>query len=128
VAFGISMTAKPQEVIAAMDASTYFTYMAKLMCTDAPPTAEDGPIVARMASIGIVPKPFDVTKLDTAVQTAVNDSVKTGWQQVERNQKGGVGRVENGWTITTDLGVYGTTVAAFGWPANLQEDASTRIR
>jgi hypothetical protein len=35
----------------------------------------------------------------------------------------------NGWVITTCLGLYGTNymkravVAAFGWPANRQEDA-----
>ncbi len=123
------MTAKPQEVISAMDASTYFTYMAKLMCADAPPTAEDALIVARMATIGIEPcKPFDVSKLDPAVQSAVNDFVKTGWQKIDGNQNG-MGRQENGLTITTGLGVYWTdyfkraTVAAFGWPANLQEDA-----
>jgi hypothetical protein len=127
---GISMSAKPQEVIAAMDASTYFNLLAKLMCTDAPPTAEDAPIIARMATIGLEPcKPFDLTKFDSATQSAVNDSVKTGWQRIEGNQKGGMGRIENGWTISTGLGVYGTnylkraTVAAYGWPANLQEDA-----
>jgi hypothetical protein len=79
-------------------------------------------------------KPFDVTKVDSASQSAVNDSVKTGWQRIEGNQKGGIGRVENGWTITTGLGVYGTnylkraTVAAFGWPANLKRTRSTVTR
>ena len=127
---GISMTAKPQAVIAGMDASQYFTLMTKLMCADAPPAPEDAAIIARMATIGIEPcKPFDVAKLDAAIQPAVNSSVTTGWKQIEGNQAGGMGRVENGWTVTVGLGVYGTnylkraTVAAYGWPANLQEDA-----
>ena len=127
---GISMTAKPQAVIAGMDASQYFTLMTKLMCADAPPAPEDAAILARMATIGIEPcKPFDVAKLDAAIQPAVNSSVTTGWKQIEGNQAGGMGRVENGWTVTVGLGVYGTnylkraTVAAYGWPANLQEDA-----
>lgn len=99
------------------------------MCKDAPPTADDAPIVARMASIGIAPcQPFDVTKLDPALQSAVNDSVKSGWAKIEANQTG-MGKIVNGWTISKGLGVYGTdylkraTVAAFEWPANLQEDA-----
>jgi hypothetical protein len=41
----------------------------------------------------------------------------------------GHGTVVNGWIVTKDLGQYGTNylkraiVAAYGWPANLQEDA-----
>jgi len=40
-----------------------------------------------------------------------------------------MGQVVDGWVITKGLGVYGTdymkraVVAAFGWPANLQDDA-----
>ena len=60
---GFSMTDKPQAVINAMDTSTYFNMMAKLMCKDAPPSAEDGPMLAKMARIGIVPcKAFDISQ------------------------------------------------------------------
>jgi hypothetical protein len=40
-----------------------------------------------------------------------------------------VGEIVNGWIVTKGLGVYGTNymkravVAAFGWPANVQQDA-----
>ena len=52
---GFSMTDAPQKVINAMDTSTYFNLMAKLMGGAAPPAPEDAPILASMAKIGIVP-------------------------------------------------------------------------
>jgi hypothetical protein len=126
---GYSLTDKPQAVINAMDTSTYFNMMAKLMCKTAPPAPQDGPILARMATIGLEPcKPFDITKLDGATQAALKDTGKAGMQRIEGNQEH-MGRHENGWIITVGLGQYGTeylkraTVAAFGWPANQQEDA-----
>jgi hypothetical protein len=126
---GYSMTDKPQAVINAMDTSTYFNLMTKLMGKAAPPSPEDGAILAKMATIGIEPgKPFDITKLDAATQTALADVGKAGVQRIEGNQ-GNMGRIENGWSVTVGLGVYGTdylkraTVAAFGWPANLEKDA-----
>ena len=71
---GFSMTDSPQKVINAMDTSTYFNMMAKLMGGAAPPAPEDAPMVARMAKIGIVPgQPFDMSKLDPAVQAALKD-------------------------------------------------------
>lgn len=126
---GYSMTDKPQEVINAMDTTAYFSMLAKLMGDSAPPASEDGPILAKMATIGIEPgKPFDITNLDAATQAALKDVGKAGMQRIEANQ-GNMGRKENGWNVTVGLGVYGAdylkraTVAAFGWPANLQEDA-----
>jgi hypothetical protein len=126
---GYSMTDKPQDVINAMDISTYFNMMTKLMGRAAPPAKEDGPILARMATIGIEPgKPFDITKLDSATQAALKDAGKIGMQRIEAN-RGNAGRSENGWNVTVGFGVYGTdylkraTVAAYGWPANLELDA-----
>lgn len=41
---------------------------------DAKPPAEDTPMLERMARIGIVPgKPFELAKLDSAVQEALKD-------------------------------------------------------
>lgn len=126
---GFSMTEKPQAVINAMDTSTYFNMMARLMCKDAPPAPEDGPILKKMAKIGIEPcKPFDMSKLDPAVQAALKDVGQTAMKRINENQKN-MGRMVNGWTISEGLGLYGTdylkraTVAAFGWPANRGEDA-----
>jgi hypothetical protein len=126
---GFSMTAKPQEVINAMDIPTYFNLMAKLMGEAAPPAAEDAPILSRMSKIGLIPgKPFDISTLDPKIQAALKDAGKRGMALINDNQKN-MGRSENGWTISKGLGTYGTdylkraTVAAFGWPANLEQDA-----
>ena len=126
---GFSMTDKPQEVILAMGTDGYFNLMAKLMGGVAPPAAEDAPMLASMAKIGIVPgKPFEMSKLDPAVQAALKDIPQTALKKIEANKdilgadRERLGRDEG-------LGTYGTNymkravVAAFGWPANQQHDA-----
>ena len=62
---GYSMTDKPQEVILGFSTKTYFDMMANLMCKVAPPAAEDAPILAKLAKIGLEPcKKFDLAALD----------------------------------------------------------------
>lgn len=123
---GFSMTDKPQQVILGMSTAEYFNMLARLMCKDAPPAPEDAPLVKRMATIGIEPcKPFDASKLDASVQAALP---KKALADIAAH-KASMGKVVNGWVISKGLGRYGTdymkraVVAAFGWPANLQDDA-----
>jgi hypothetical protein len=125
-----SMTDKPQEVILAMGTEGYFNLMAKLMDEAAPPAAGDAPMVARMAKLGIVPgKPFEVSKLDPAVQAALKDIPQSALKKIEDN-KAHMGAVVNRWVVSKGLGTYGpgdymkrAVVAAFGWPANQERDA-----
>ncbi len=126
---GVSMTEAPQTAILALGTAGYFDLMAKLMGGAAPPAAADAPILARMAKIGIVPgQPFDMTKLDPAVQGALKEVPTTALKKIEAS-KDNLGAMVNGWVVTKDLGTYGTNyikravVAAFGWPANQQKDA-----
>lgn len=126
---GFSMTDKPQAVILGMSTAAYFNMMAKLMGGAAPPATEDAPMLARMAKIGLVPgQEFDMAKLDPATQAALKNVGATALQQIEAN-KNSMGGMVNGWVVTSGLGVYGTNymkravVAAYGWPANLQQDA-----
>ena len=126
---GFSMTDKPQAVILGMSAEDYFTRMAKLMAEAAPPAPEDAAILARMARIGIVPgQPFDASKLSPAVRDSLKDLPQRALAAIIAHRSG-LGVEANGWIITKGLGRYGTdymkraVVAAFGWPANLQEDA-----
>lgn len=126
---GFSMTDKPQKVILDMGTAGYFDMMADLMCKAAPAAAADAPILAKMAEIGIEPcKPFDMSSLDPAVQDALKDLPQSALTKIEGNQSS-LGEVVNGWIITKGLGVYGTdymkraVVAAFGWPANREQDA-----
>jgi hypothetical protein len=126
---GFSMTAKPQDAILALGAKAYFARMAKLMGSDAPPAPEDALLVARMAKIGLVPgQPFDETKLAPEVRDALVELPKLALAEIEKN-RASLGVVKDGWVITKGLGVYGAdymkraVVAAFGWPANLEQDA-----
>jgi hypothetical protein len=126
---GYSMTDKPQAVILGFDTATYFNMMAKLMCKDAPPAEADAPLLAKMGTIGIAPcATFDMNKLDPVVQAALKDLPQTALKAIEASKES-LGKMVNGWVITKDLGRYGTdytkraVVAAFGWPANLQDDA-----
>jgi hypothetical protein len=126
---GFSTTAKPQEAILAMGTEGYFNLMAKLMDGIAPPAAEDAPMLASMAKIGIVAgKMFEMSKLDATVQAALKDIPQSALKKIEAN-KDSLGAVVDGWVVTKGLGTYGTNyikravVAAFGWPANQQDDA-----
>jgi hypothetical protein len=127
---GFSMTDKPQTVILGMGTEGYFNLMAKLMAIAAPAAAADAPMLANMAKIGIVPgKPFEMNKLDTAVQAALKDIPTTALKKIEAN-KDNLGGIVDGWSITKGLGTYGPSdymkravVAAFGWPANQERDA-----
>ena len=127
---GFSMTDNPQAVILAMGTAGYFNLMAKLMGNVAPPAAADSPILARIAKIGIVPgQPFEMSKLDPAVQAALKDTPQAALRKIEAS-KNILGAIVNGWVITKGLGTYGpddymkrAVVAAFGWPANQERDA-----
>jgi hypothetical protein len=127
---GISMTDSPQVVILGMGTEGYFNLLAKLMGGDAPPAAADAPMLASMARIGIVPgKPFELGRLDPAVQTALKDIPQTALKKIEGNASS-LGAIVNGWIVSKGLGTYGpndylkrATVAALGWPANQEKDA-----
>ena len=82
--------------------------MAKLMCGVAPAAAEDAPIVARMAKIGIVPgAPFVMSKLAPSVQSALKDIPQTALKKIAANQSS-LGEAIDGWIVTKVSGTYGT--------------------
>jgi hypothetical protein len=126
---GFSMTDKPQSVILNMSTEDYFNRLAQLMGTVAPPAPEDRPILARMARIGIVPgQSFDAAKLSSGLRQSLHDLPQRALAVIGAGRSS-LGTEVNGWTVTKGLGRYGTDymkramVAAFGWPANLEEDA-----
>lgn len=125
---GYSMTDKPQDVILGFGTEGYFDRMAELMCKSAPPDAEDAPILAEIAKIGLEPcKDFDLAALGPDVAGALQTLPQDALKKIGDNQAS-LGKEMNGWTVSM-VGAYGTdymkraVVAAFGWPANLQEDA-----
>jgi len=98
---GFSMTDSPQAVILAMGTEGHFNLMAKLMSADAPPAVEDAPILARMAKLGFVPgKPFEMSKLDPAVQAALKDIPQTALKKILENRRN-TGEVVNHWPKDT---------------------------
>jgi hypothetical protein len=124
----IDMKTPVREQVNNMNVSAYFNLLATLM-KDNPPTAEDAPIVARMAKIGIVPgQPFDSSKLDPAVVTAIQAVPKDAFGKIMGNFKD-AGTMVNGWLFTTKTGIYGTdyltraTITAIGLGANRPQDA-----
>jgi hypothetical protein len=126
---GFSMTDAPQKVILGLGTEGYFDMMAKLMASDAPAAAEDQPMIEKMANLGIVAgKDFEFSKLDPGVQAALKDIPTVALRKIEAD-KTSMGKMVNGWIISKGLGGYGTdyqkraVVAAFGWPANRQDDA-----
>jgi len=124
-----SVKEKVRDIISAMDTQSYFNAMAMSMAINPPILPQDAPIVAEMAKIGLVPgKPFDLSKLPPADQTALADVGKVAIVQIDEQQKTG-NKVVNGWLMSSGTGDFGTkylwraAVADFGWGANLTKDA-----
>jgi hypothetical protein len=129
----IDMKAAVREQVNAMDAATYFKLFAELLKTN-PPTAEDAPMVAKLAKIGVVPgQDFDKTKLEPAVAKGIDGAPKPAQDLIMGWMKAGIAagdlKLENGWKFTTKAGVYGTSylqralVTAIGLGANRPQDA-----
>ncbi|MCB1701276.1 MAG: DUF1254 domain-containing protein [Halioglobus sp.] len=122
---GFSMTEQPQKAILALGTDGYFNMMTRLMGGVAPAPAEDAPMLARMARLGILPgKPFDASKLDPAVQARLKDVPEIALRKMVAAWDS-LGKDVNGWRVTTVGGRYGTDYleraawAASGWPSQL---------
>jgi hypothetical protein len=118
-----------RDVIASWSTSEYFNFMTKAMIDNPPVLPRDAPIVAEMGKIGLVPgQPFDVAKLNPEAQKALASLPKAIVSQLAVLKKSG-GAVTNGWLIPGAAGSYATNyaaraaVSAFGWGANLPQDA-----
>ena len=90
----VDMKTPPVELVASMDAATFFNRLAMLM-KDNPPAAADAPMVAKMASIGIVPgQPFDLNKNGSDAAKAISDGVEEAKKRVvELGQNPGIGKL-----------------------------------
>ena len=89
------------------DIDTYFNTLAKLLKTN-PPTAQDAPIVARMATIGLVPgQEFDPSKLSFLDREVINTVPKLALVEMLRHLK--KQKTTNGWLyFTAGVGNFGT--------------------
>src|SRR5271170_7197799 len=117
-----------RDLVDAMSIDDYFGYLAQLMKTN-PPTADDAPIVAKMAKIGLVPgQDFDPSKLGAFDKEAIKAVPKLAQVKImEYFKQAGV--PVNGWMFTTKTGLYGTDylqralITAIGLGANRPQDA-----
>jgi len=124
----LDMKTAVRDQVDAMDVNTYFNYLARLMKTN-PPAAEDAPMVAKMAKIGLVPgQDFDASKLAAFDKEAIKTVPKLAQVKIMEYFKQ-AGKPVNGWMFTTKTGVYGTQyldralITAIGLGANRPQDA-----
>ncbi|HET8724829.1 MAG TPA: DUF1254 domain-containing protein [Anaeromyxobacteraceae bacterium] len=130
---GVDMKKAVRDQVDALDSTSYFGLLATLMKAN-PPAAEDAPMVARLAKIGIVPgQDFDAGKLDPAVAKGLQGVPKLAQEKIMGWFKGSIAAgdatLKDGWLTTTKTGVYGTNylqralITAIGLGANLPQDA-----
>ncbi len=124
----IDMKTAVRDQVNAMDAVTYFTMLCELMKTN-PPYKADAPMVAKMATIGIVPgQSFDKTKFNPDFAKRVPQAA---FDRIMLHFKFSDGDVKNvnGWGFTTKTGIYDTNyiqralITAIGLGANRPQDA-----
>jgi hypothetical protein len=129
----IDMKAAPRDQVNAMDGATYFKLFAELLKTN-PPAADDAPMVAKLAKIGIVPgQDFDASKLEPAVAKGVAAAPKPAQEKISVYLKEAVvtgdAKLENGWLYFKNTGLYGTgyrnraMITWYGLGANRPQDA-----
>ena len=122
-----------RDQVNAMDGASYFKLFAQLLKTN-PPTAEDRPMLTKLAKIGIVPgQDFDVAKLDAAVARGLAGVPKPAQDKIMAWLKEGIVagalKLTDGWLFTTKTGIYGTDyrqralITAIGLGANRPQDA-----
>lgn len=120
----IDMATAVRDQVNRLDAVSYFTLLCELMKTN-PPSAADAAHLASFKRIGIVPgQDFDASKLpaDVARRTPkiAVDKIMQHYDALKN---------ENGWSLTTQTGIYGTDylmralITAIGLGANRPQDA-----
>lgn len=124
----IDMKTPVRDQVNALDTEAYFNLLAKLL-VDNPPAAADAPMIAEMAKLGIAPgKEFESDDLAPAVQSALKEVPKLGFEKIMAHFKS-AGKDVNGWIFTTGTGLYGTDylqrsfITAIGLGANRPQDA-----
>jgi hypothetical protein len=130
---GIDTKTAVREQVDAMDAATYFKLFAQLLKTN-PPTADDAPMVAELAKIGIVPgQDFDASTLEPAVAKGLAEVPNAANEKIMAMMKlgpvNGNAKLDEGWFFSTKTGIYGTNyrmrafITAIGLGANRPQDA-----
>lgn len=122
---GVSDVPVPKQVLA-MSPQDFFSRLNALMVGN-PPSQGDGPMLKRIASLGIGPgKAFNMASFTPEVQRAIEEGAADGVKVMKDTPRG---KNVNGWDIALDLGRYGTQYpyragwTFYGVGGNLAEDA-----
>jgi hypothetical protein len=123
------MKTAPVDVLKKMTTAQFFDRLAALLASN-PPPASEAPILAKLASIGVVPgAKFNPEKLDPAVAQGLEKALPLALGKLEAASKES-GKAVNGWHVPpmnlANFGAdYGTraVVALVGLGANLPHDA-----
>ena len=129
----VDMKKSVRDTVNDLDANAYFKTLAELMKQN-PPTADDGPMVEKLATVGISPgRDLDEAKLGAAVGSRLAEVPKVAQQKIMGWFEGGVAAGDaqslDGWLFSTKTGVYGTDyiqrafITAIGLGANRPQDA-----
>jgi hypothetical protein len=128
----IDMKVAPRDQVNAMDGAAYFKLFAELLKSN-PPAADDAPMVAKLASIGIVPgQDFDASKLEPAVAKGIAAAPKPAQERISNLKEAivaGHAKLEHGWMFFSQTGLYGTgyrnraLITWYGLGANRLQDA-----
>ena len=104
---GFDMKTAVRKQVNGMDVVTYFNRLAQLMKTN-PPTAQDAPMVARMAKIGLMPgQDFDPSKLGFLDNEVIKTVPKLALVEMGLRLK--EDKTTNGWLyFTKGVGNFGT--------------------
>lgn len=128
VDLAVDMTTPIREQVNAMGTEAYFDMLAMLM-KDNMPSADDTAIVAKMIRIGLVPgQRFSLSKFDPDVARNLAGVPQAGFEKIMASYSA-FGKKVNGWSYSTDLGVYGkdylgrALTTAVGLGANRPQDA-----
>ena len=124
---------EPRDQVNALDGAAYFKLFAELLKTN-PPSAEDAPMVEKLAKIGIVPgQDFDASKLEPAIAKGIEAAPKPAQEKISVYLKEslvtGDAKLENGWLFFKSTGLYGTgyrnraMITWYGLGANRPQDA-----
>jgi hypothetical protein len=112
----------------ALSAEQFFSNLNRLMATN-PPYAEDAPMLKKLLPLGIAPgAPFSTESWSDEQKAALEEGLAEAKAALEAETKN-LGKIVNGWTLTYDMGRYGTkysyraTWTYGGIGGNLIEDA-----
>lgn len=125
----VNMLIEPSYQVQNMNSTTFFSELARLMKSN-PPAVEDGPILAKIAQIGLIPgRDFAPKRLDLFAQAGITRSPRRALEKIATYQKD-LTEDEKGWEVSrqqdneTDY-LHRTTLVLAGLGTTLPQDLVT---